>query len=191
MASLSDSAAKQLTRIKRRPDLPEWWTMFQIVCGVVVVVVIAFAVVANVGSDPEVDTIAELASQEEPASVPTNAPVTTVGEEPATTVGAPDTDPPATTTTTTAPVVSGDSVSLPFIGGSNVDVATAALERAQAVVVAAYSESAVVSDISVGFNSTQRIAFTMQVDPDGDGPQAAEQVSVVTVKTGESWTGSI
>lgn len=183
MPALSDSAAKHLRKIKRRPDLPEWWTLFQIVCGVLVVAAILFGFIAQIGADdnagPELPPVGTV----DVGTVPDTEPTVTEPDDNPTTTEVP--------ATTEAPEPADVTVELPYISGSTVQVPAAALERAEAVVRAAYGDTAVLSDASVGFQNVDRIAFTMNVDVDGDGPAAAEQVSVVTVLAGETWTGTL
>jgi hypothetical protein len=199
MSDLSKNASRRIRRAKMlKTNLPTWWPLLQGAIGVVLVIGLVVTIGKDSDRSPASSPPATWAEDDSPSTGPTGptdspAPVApdTTDVQPVDTVpetSTPDVTVPADTTT---PLPASDTVVLPLISGGVVEVPAAAFERAQAVTVAAYGDTAVIASSTVTFTGEGQVAFSFQVDLDGTGPVGLTPVAVLATFAGGVWTGSL
>jgi cytoskeletal protein RodZ len=197
MADLSKNASRRIRRAKMlRTNLPPWWPVLQVALGVV----LAFGLIISIGRDtseqpPSTTTPVDfgVGGLEPPVpTTPDTAPADTEVET--TDPGTEGTDPPTTDAGTTAPSTTlpdDDMVTLPDLSGTLVQVPATPVERARAVVLAAYGDVAVITAATVTLVSSDRVVLQFEVDADGPGPVPATATSVVATRTEGVWVPSL
>lgn len=198
MSSLSEAAGKRLRSVNRRQELPSWWTLGQIVVGVIFFCALAYSFMTDENTPP-----VEL--PDDPFAAPAETPVVDPGT--VATVPAPVEPTAPISPGPTAPTTTG-TVTLPAADGTLVEVPVAAVDLAKAAAVANFTGNyvdvpvaagvtrtpplrlwldAVAADVTVLTAVEGEFALNVTVDPDATGPETARPIVIpVTVEDG-SW----
>lgn len=193
MASLSDRAAKQARDLTRGPRLPEWWPLVQVGLGAVAVLFLGFAFISQVAGDAPPPAVQGV-DPDAPLPVAAGGTPTTIAPEPggpATTVADPTVpDAPVTSAPPGEGPVFGEATeSVASVGGSRVQVPSAALERARAVLSASGFD--MTSEPSAALSTPQRVVLNFQVDHDGDPGTPPRTIAVSVSNSGSGWVAQV
>lgn len=189
MANLSRTLNSQLNSIRRGPQTPQWWVLFQVALGVVAFVAIAWSVMSTDTSGPQVITV-----QSQPAPV---APDPSTSSAPT----------PSGTSTPDAP--SGGEVAVPTTEGSTVTLPRQALDAATLAFRGAFDPAAAakvpmadgetypvpaqanpsgtIGQLKVSTHTDQLLTFVATYDPDGKGGTAAQFIVWSLVPQNGGW----
>lgn len=189
-------------------DVPQWAGPIATTLGVVMLVAIVISIMSGGGEPTDQQVIATPGQQFTTTTLGT--PSSAVPTTPATT---PPTAPAATPTdtapvTTQLPAGGGETVQLPHVEGSFVEVDKAALDVAHRAAVAQFTgvwdgvplanagvpeppvfvwESPAVTETLVGEAAPGMYRLMVSVDPDGDGPEVPRPLSISVIASDGAW----
>lgn len=196
MGSLSESAARHLRRVRWRPNLPEWWPLVQIGLGVLLVLFLGFTFIDQVAGGDAHEAADGPGAITDPGALPqpvgdaTTVPAAPATVAPVTDPGAPPSGPEVSAPAgPTAALFEEATVPVANMQGVPVEVPSAAVERAAAVLAASGYDN--VGEPRVVLATVSRVVLSFTFDHDRD-PQTPEvNTSVTVAKTGGGWVASV